>query len=217
MNHKAKRILDVGCGSGNHCASLNKLGFETVGVDLNKKMFSYAKEKYPNLEFHIMNMKKMENVSLGKFDVILCLCTTFTFNTTNEEIDKVLFDFHKLLKRKGLLIIEVFNPISFLGKSHTYKSYFDESNKLYQRAGLVMEAKHTIDNHHQLLIEDKKIYTLDKRLKSEDRTTFRLLFPQEIRYYLNHNGLVVKKQYGKYDVDYRKLDGTRLITIALKE
>jgi ubiquinone/menaquinone biosynthesis C-methylase UbiE len=41
----AARVLDVGCGTGNHGIALGELGFEVVGVDFAPAMLARASEK----------------------------------------------------------------------------------------------------------------------------------------------------------------------------
>ena len=77
----------MGCGTGVHCSLLSKLNYKTFGIDLNKKMIQYAKEKYPDAFFTVGDMRNMGRSFFRKrSDAIICLCTTFSYNITNEEI-----------------------------------------------------------------------------------------------------------------------------------
>jgi ubiquinone/menaquinone biosynthesis C-methylase UbiE len=40
-----KRILDIGCGTGNHSIRLSKIGYEMTGVDISAPMLKIAREK----------------------------------------------------------------------------------------------------------------------------------------------------------------------------
>jgi len=44
-NNCGKRVLDVGCATGNLCVALKKDGYECVGVDINEKYVQMAIEK----------------------------------------------------------------------------------------------------------------------------------------------------------------------------
>jgi len=213
----ATRVLDVGCGIGSHCEALNSKGFETIGVDINPHMIAFAKSKYPNLDFEKMDMRQLNQSKLGMFDVILCLCTSFTYNTTTKQIIATLKSFHRLLNPGGLLILEFFNPISFLEKNKFQGSFFQEDLSHYHKIGLDLKVIHRVDEKRQLLLEDKKIYSLETgKLLSSDKTEFRLIFPQELVFYLETMGFIVKNQFGRYDTGYTKLDRTKLITVATK-
>jgi len=45
QQHAGKRILDFGCATGNYCKELRKLGFECIGVDINKEYIKIAHSK----------------------------------------------------------------------------------------------------------------------------------------------------------------------------
>ena len=42
---KAKRILDLGCGTGRHVIALAKRGFEVYGIDIAKNALNLARER----------------------------------------------------------------------------------------------------------------------------------------------------------------------------
>lgn len=214
----SKKILDVGCGTGLHCFMLNKLGYETIGIDLNPNMVAYAKNKYPMNKFLKGDMKKLKNIiPTNKFDGLLCLCTTFTYNLTNKDIDKVLNSFASLLDKNGILIIEIFNPISFLEKIQFQGSFFQENKEAYENLGYKVDVKHIVDEQNQLIDEEKTFHDLKtNKLLSKDKTKFRLFFPKELTYFLENNGFKVIGLYGRYDLDYKKLDRSRMIFIAKK-
>ena len=45
QNEGARRILNVGCGKGNHAILLASLGYEVVAIDLSRKMIEKAKKE----------------------------------------------------------------------------------------------------------------------------------------------------------------------------
>lgn len=208
---KVKNVLDVGCGTGSHLNKLFQLGFTGVGIDLNKNMIKFAKEKYPHLKFEVKDMRKLNHSN--QFDAIICLCTTFCYNISNKDVVAALKSFYKALKRGGILIIETFNPIAFLSKIKFKKIEIEKYSKLNLK--FIMERE--IDERNQWLVERRTVYRLkdDKKLKS-DFTKFRLFFPQEMKYFLETNGFKFQDFYGDYDIKYKKLDKFRLITVSKK-
>jgi SAM-dependent methyltransferase len=55
-----KSVLCVGCGSGEECDHLKSLGAaEVVGIDLSEGLLEIAKESYPGIEFHLMDMESI--------------------------------------------------------------------------------------------------------------------------------------------------------------
>ena len=43
----AKKILELGCGTGNYSFILRDHGYEVLGIDASKEMISLAKKKQP--------------------------------------------------------------------------------------------------------------------------------------------------------------------------
>jgi len=63
-------ILCVGCGTGEECQHLKSLGANrVVGVDISNGLIEYAKKSYPDLEFEVMDMEKL-NFPDESFDLI---------------------------------------------------------------------------------------------------------------------------------------------------
>jgi len=210
---KVKTILDVGCGTGSHLNKLSKMGFEGTGIDLNKNMIRYAKKKHPHLKFEVKDMSKLNYQN--KFDAIICLCTTFCYNLTNEDIDRSLRSFYGALKKGGILIIDVFNPLVFIEKRRFIRT-IEEKDK-YRKFALKSVNEHWINEARQTMTERRTVYRLkdNKKLKS-DLTEYRLFFPQEMKYFLKANGFKFLNFYGDYNVKHKKLNKFRLITISKK-
>lgn len=55
-----KKILDVGCGTGNHALLLKKKGFDVTGIDLNKEMLKVAKKKSKSIKFLQGDMRNFD-------------------------------------------------------------------------------------------------------------------------------------------------------------
>ncbi|HRH55526.1 MAG TPA: class I SAM-dependent methyltransferase [Candidatus Paceibacterota bacterium] len=211
-----RKVLDVGCGTGLHAAALSKLGYEVVGVDANRRMVEFAAAKYPGLDFICGEMKDF--LIEGKtFDAIFCLCTVFSYNTTNSDVITTLHNFYNHLRPGGLLIIDNINPISLIG-SRAFKDEIIEFEP-YSEYGLFSQASHLIKNREQVLEEVRTI----KEVSSEtaihsDVTNFRLFFPKEFEFYLEYSGfqnMFIRSDF-KATEDDDSLSGYRMISLAKK-
>ncbi|HEV2419886.1 MAG TPA: methyltransferase domain-containing protein [Terriglobia bacterium] len=54
-----ERILDVGCGTGHLTAQIAETGAFVTGVDCSREMIRQAQEKYPNLQFRVMDAREI--------------------------------------------------------------------------------------------------------------------------------------------------------------
>jgi SAM-dependent methyltransferase len=193
--------------------ALQRLGFSGTGIDLNENMLAYARARSEDIDFERRDMR-----SLGyeaQFDAAFSLCTTFSYNTTNEEIAAALNSIYKSLRKKGVLVIETFNPISFIDKLEFLRHI--EQREIYEGHGVFTTIDHEIDERNQHLIETRSIYDAKTgEERQSDVTRFRLFFPQEMRYFLETNGFDFKGFYGSYDKDDQDLGKFRLITISTR-
>jgi len=104
---QAKKVLDVGCGTGRHVAALNEAGFDAYGADASAEMLAKARTLDPD-RFHHWRMgdpPPRELVSAGPFDAITCLGNTWPQLTSDADVAAALAAFRKLGKRKALLLL----------------------------------------------------------------------------------------------------------------
>jgi SAM-dependent methyltransferase len=206
-----ERVLDVGCGTGGHLDRLSRLGLTGTGVDLNERMLDYARNAHPHLRFHVADMRALPFDD--EFDAVVCLCTTFSYNTTNEDVVTALGCFHRALRPGGLVVIDVFNPIRFIQT----RGYLEEIEQVWESFDLRCVTAHDVDEARQVQIATQSVFRIDDRqLVQSDVTEFRLFFPQELRYFLETNAFRFLCFYGDFDVESTSLDGTRLIAVAQK-
>ncbi len=141
-NTKTPRILDVGCGDGRHCLLIDKNGGKSVGIDLSKSMIAEAKEYYPDGNFKVMNMTKLEFED-DSFDGIWS--SGSIYHVPKKDVGKVFKEFRRVLKKNGVLGINYklgsgegleANPKSY-GGSPRYFAYYsiDEMDSLLAKSG----------------------------------------------------------------------------------
>lgn len=122
--HPMQNILDVGCGLGGtaNYIKLKKYG-NPVGIDINPNNINYAKDKYPNIEFHLHDAAQANNLFTNKFDVFWLFSSFLLFADQIESLSSLskiahsrsqllIFDY-TLLKQDvcDILINKTYNPI----------------------------------------------------------------------------------------------------------
>jgi len=110
--YDCKKVIDIGCGTGNHAIRLSKLGFEVTGVDISPAMIKIAKEKdRAKIRFIQGDMRRLENIILKgqKFDAAICLGITISHLITNRDVQAFLNGLHKILRENGLFIFNARN------------------------------------------------------------------------------------------------------------
>ncbi len=63
-----QRVLEIGCGMGDLLANLKPA--HGVGVDFSAEMIARAKQRHPELEYHLMDAHDLSEIE-GEFDVII--------------------------------------------------------------------------------------------------------------------------------------------------
>lgn len=56
----SKRALSLGCGSGEDTIWLHEKGAEATGIDLSEGLIKIARKRYPECDFQVMDMEKLE-------------------------------------------------------------------------------------------------------------------------------------------------------------
>lgn len=104
-----KRVLDVGCGTGNVSLACAERGAQVVGIDINAEMLEVAREKAKatgledRIELLELGVAEMARRIQGGFDAAVA-CLTFSELTADEQI-YTLSAVHGLLRSGGALVI----------------------------------------------------------------------------------------------------------------
>ena len=54
-----EHILDIGCGTGDLANAISKSGATVTGIDMSQSMIEVAKEKYPHIDFQLMDAEHL--------------------------------------------------------------------------------------------------------------------------------------------------------------
>jgi 2-polyprenyl-3-methyl-5-hydroxy-6-metoxy-1,4-benzoquinol methylase len=106
-------ILDVGCGSGSHCAALKEKGFKVQGIDKSAAMVNRARLNYDGVKFAQGDVMTPMQFEHGKFSHILCMYFTIYYIQNKQQFFENCYNW---LQPGGFLVLhlvdrEKFNPI----------------------------------------------------------------------------------------------------------
>jgi ubiquinone/menaquinone biosynthesis C-methylase UbiE len=181
-------ILDIGCGTGRDLFKLSHVCRDRVGIDYLPTMIQYARERYPGITFQVGDMR---SVRLGrKFESILALGNSINYALTNEDIEKTLETYQIHSNPGALLIIEPWNSYNFLGTFECPTNLEVKDDEITASATI----QYRLLKGDQIL-EMEQFWTLVAENKQPKEMTyenkFRLIFPQELKYFLNKAGFEV--------------------------
>lgn len=103
LNHKPKKVLDIGCGEGWLARILADKGMDVLGMDTIPTLIDYAK-KMGKAQFDLCLYENLPKYPFReKFDCIVC-----NFSLIGKEAtEKVVSTSVNLLKNNGRFIIQV--------------------------------------------------------------------------------------------------------------
>ena len=97
------KIIDIGCGSGRDAKVFSERGYVVTGIDLSSKMIEIAKEKAPQADFHVMDMRSLN------FDPIFdgAWANASLLHISKNDFSEVLGKIFTSLKSDGLFFIKL--------------------------------------------------------------------------------------------------------------
>jgi SAM-dependent methyltransferase len=120
---KGNSLLDIGCGTGGHIAYLRKR-FSVEGLDNSEEMLDEARQKYPDIRFHLADMAEFELGTL--FDVITCLFSAIGYVQTLPRLHQAISTFAGHLQPGGVVIVEPWFGPGVLDTGKIYAVFVDE-------------------------------------------------------------------------------------------
>ena len=172
------KILDVGTAIGDYPKYLTEKmktkKYDVIGIDASSNMIKIASENAPKANFKLMDVRKMD-FDDNTFDAIICFATLIHVN--DDECEKILYNFDKILKKDGIIAInvyewldnekELFEPEPFNPK---FKTYFNK----YKRDFFINFFKN--NNYKILTFFDNPLFNSSKiKGKTSDINQFSII------------------------------------------
>jgi len=111
----SKKVLDLGCGTGEHSRALASRGFEVVGIDRSESMLETAREEETpeNLRFihaDLGHLDELAALALGReFGGAICLGNTLPHLTEREELERFARGLRRALLPGAALLLQILN------------------------------------------------------------------------------------------------------------
>jgi len=177
-----KNILDIGCGTGKHLKYFKDDGYNIAGVDLSENMINEAK-KHLNQKDDLICSKASEFKFDKKFDIIISLFHVMSYQTSNDEIEKVFYNVAEHLNNGGLFIFDFWYGPGVLTDPPTVrqKTLENDEIKVIRNANPVHRFNdNVVDVHYDIKIINK---VLNNENSFNECHSMRYLFFPELRYF----------------------------------
>ncbi|MEU2062469.1 class I SAM-dependent methyltransferase [Streptomyces sp. NPDC013455] len=183
------RVLDMGCGTGRDAAHLHGAGRSVTGADLSETMITHARAHHPGPEYVHADLHGFD-LGQGVFDAVVCLDSALLYCHTNDQLDAFLASCRRALAPGGLLVAEMRNGAYFLGRTDLLETPTVDEFR-WRGTGYRSTTTLTVDRTAQLL-RRVRVWTADDGSEPvEQRSAWRLLFPQELHHLLAAHGFEV--------------------------
>jgi SAM-dependent methyltransferase len=101
----ARRVLDLGCGTGRHARHLAELGFEVVGVDRSPSMLAVARERCGiHVRLHRADVASLELPA--EFDAVVLLFNVLGYAAADAGLERVLEAARRHMAPGGVLVAD---------------------------------------------------------------------------------------------------------------
>lgn len=164
------KVLDLGCGSGEHLYKLAQKNFNCIGIDSSKEMLNIAQKRNSHSSISYINSNMTDFDYYEEFDLVISMFGSFDYLTEDKDIDAVLWNCWRALKSSGYGIFEVWNsdpllkikrkPMSHTSSTTSHGSSINRERgfELKSKAPLIVDVfyRYHVSNEGRLdLIEDK--------------------------------------------------------------
>ena len=149
-----KRVLDIGCGMGQHAKQYSDMGAESVlGIDISEKMLEYAKEHFnaKNITYRQMALEDICQID-EQFDLIT---SSLAFDYA-EDLDKLMKNIYGLLKYGAHFVFSMSHPMATAWDGQ-YDRYTrtESGERLYANiSNYMVEGKRKV----KWVVEDYEVY-----------------------------------------------------------
>jgi SAM-dependent methyltransferase len=207
----ARRVLDLGCGSGAHALLLAKAGLDVVGIDLSAELLAKARLKsmFQDADIGLVRGDIRKSPFAQVFDVALGLNFAATLFVANEDLRAFIGGAAEVLKPGGLVMLDFLSE--YERDALTAVEGVDAG---YVTIDCIREFDH--DRARQVVKENMMYYVeRDGRIRRyEGSHEWRVLYPQEMKAFLEMDGLFrVLGIHERWDLDANP-DGPGWVAIA---
>jgi len=160
----ARRVLDLGCGTGAHAECLARLGYSVHGIDLSQAMVRSALERRARLPDEVAGRLSFEQGDVrdirlrDKYDAVVSLFHVMSYQTSNPDLDAAFATAASHLRAGGVFLFDFwYGPAVLTEKpSVRIKRLEDDEIKILRIAEPVLRSNENIvDVHYSCFVEEK--------------------------------------------------------------
>jgi len=216
--HKARKILDLTCGTGSQVFWLHQRGFDITGVDINRKMLAIAQEKATTAGLTMPFIEgDMRTQRVGEFDAVITIFNAIG-HLTKPDFIKAIQNIHANLKSQGLYVFDIFN-LSYLLSGDNITKLTIDWQKQYDDT-TVREIQYSTISTQGVLASYDIFHVQQDHEKpkiSQEFQTLQVYSRGQLKAMLEANGFEVIQQCNVDGTRLHETQTERIMTVARKQ
>ena len=189
------RLLDLGCGTGNHVLPLTRRGHSVSGVDQSPSMLVQARAKTATLSagcpVPVFQQGDIRDVDLGTtFDAVIMMFAVLCYLREDSDVLAALATVRRHLNPGGLFIFDVWNGTAVLADRPKGRrvSVTEDTTRIERETRTQLDlGRHLCHVYFDL----KRTEAEGKTLELTEEHVVRFFFPQELESMLQQSGLTL--------------------------
>ncbi|NUM35499.1 MAG: class I SAM-dependent methyltransferase [Candidatus Brocadiae bacterium] len=221
-------VLEMGAGTGRISIPLASAGYHVIALDKSSAMIEKAlfkkKEISPSCQDNLTLVQgdMISYQSDPKPNAVLIPANTFMLLKTFLAQKMCLKNIHQNLPKKGLLVLDLFNPHDFLNQAFLEERMVLVSSISHPKKKIIVN--HWVSGKYDPASQVVQTYNIIETCDSEGNTKkypytelLRYLYRFEMELLLESRGFEVEKIYGWYDFSAYNTKSRKMIFVARKK
>ena len=181
---KGKKILDIGCGSGEFTKKLADMGANVTGIDISKKWIEFCNRthKSKNLKFFHSDGADLKLFGVNTFDIVTINMVLLNVPTLSK-VRKIFNESSRVLKKEGILVFSDLHPICIMSDNLPNRKQFYSKNFSYFKDGSQFIAQVSLSRKSKIKFQDVHwtLETYSKLINESGMKINRIIEPQYIK------------------------------------
>lgn len=209
---RGKKLLELGCGTGNMTMKLREIGFDITGLDLSADMLEAAMEKALKKRYKIMfiNQNMIDFKMNRKYDFVFSFCDGYNYLLSERELKNSFTRVYEHLNGDGYFLFDISteHKLKNLIGNQTFTRNEDEISYIWDN---YLE-KDLLEMYITFFISEGKLY---RRVK--EKHVQRAWKNEELVKLLEHIGFTEIELFDDYSFNEARSNSLRTVFICKKE
>jgi len=196
--YNIREILELGCGTGHLTSVLVTRKYKVTAIDLYEEMLLIAQRRLPDVHFFRQDIRKLHFDQT--FESIVTLGRTFAYIVKNDDLEKCIRSFWKVLNPGGILVLDSFSAPHFIRNFKEHQEMIHEASNDNRRIRRI--SNNTWNLKQGVTFNWNALYEIEENgsvTQVVDESVLRCFFPEELTFFLKQAGFQL---LDIYDADY---------------